>query len=364
MLLLLLLLPFLIAVAGFLLSKGKIHWKEFLAQLAVQTFVIVVGYYIALHANEADVEIWNGVVVKKWADTGSCCHSYPCNCRQECSGSGKDRSCSEVCDTCYQHSRDDEWWATASTGDTVFQDTCNSPGSSAPSRWEAIVVGEPASVERRYTNYIKGNPDTVLRRIGAKEKFPGLLPSYPGVYDLYRFSPVVSVGVEVPGLRDANTMLHQANGNIGAVKQVNMLLVLVNTPDAMYVEALREHWLGGKKNDFIVVMGLTTPPKISWVGTVSWSDSEELKIIVRDRLLELGTWEPKKVIEIISREVNNRFQRKPMSDFQYLAETAEPSSTATTVLFIIGALLAIGLKLYFICHDPFETEPRRNRYGY
>src|SRR5687768_3948525 len=185
----LLFVPVLIGLAGLLFGKGLVTWKELIAQEFVVVLLIVVGYLIALHAQTSDTEIWNGVIATKTAGRERCCHTYSCDCHQVCSGSGKDRHCHQECDTCYRHGGrktgwdgDLTWDASSSNGEHVYHDGCNSPGSSPPDRWNVIVVGEPTAVEHSYTNYIKGNPDTILRRTGARERFGSRIPAYPEVY--------------------------------------------------------------------------------------------------------------------------------------------------------------------------------------
>jgi hypothetical protein len=168
-LLFLLFLPMVLALVAFYTGRGKITWKELLVHEGVLLLIIGVGYAIGLSNRSSDVEHWNGRIAKKWQDTGSCCHSYQCNCYQSCSGSGTGRSCSTVCSTCYEHARDQEWHAITTNNETAYSQNCGRPGTSAPDRWQAIVVGEPTSMEHDFTNYIKGNPDSILRRQGRSE---------------------------------------------------------------------------------------------------------------------------------------------------------------------------------------------------
>ncbi|HTK05340.1 MAG TPA: hypothetical protein VL500_07165 [Candidatus Eisenbacteria bacterium] len=362
----LLVVPILIGLAGLLLGKGLITWKELIAQEFVVVLFIVVGYLIALHAQTSDTEIWNGVIASKTAGRERCCHTYSCDCHQVCSGSGKDRHCHQECDTCYHHGGrktgwdgDLTWDASSSNGEHVYHDGCNSPGSSPPARWNAIVVGEPTAVEHSYTNYIKGNPDTILRRSGARERFASRIPAYPEVYDYYRADRFLAVGVGVPELRRMNARLSEINATLGAPKQVNVTVIVVNEGDQAYLEGLREAWLGGKKNDLVVVIGAPDFPRIAWAGVMSWTRNEEVKLAIRDRIAGMETFDGDAVLGIVAEEVRAKFVRRPMADFEYLRSTIEPPSWACWLLFILGCLASLGLTWYFWVADPFgDGSPR------
>lgn len=354
----LLLVPVLIGLAGLLLGKGLVTWKEFLAQEAVVVVLVGVGYLIALHARTSDTEIWNGVIARKWQGTGSCCHSYPCN-PHPCGCDSKGNNCSTCYDTCYEHSHDTTWNAETSNGETAFSDTCNRPGSSPPRRWNEIVIGEPTAIEHSYTNYIQGNPDSILRRTGAAERFASRIPAYPRVYDHYRADRFLAVGVNVPDRQRLSARLSEINATLGSPKQVNISVIVVNEGDQAYLEGLREAWLGGKKNDLVVVIGAPDFPRIAWAGVMSWTRNEEVKLAIRDRIAGMQTFDGDAVLGIVAEEVRAKFVRRPMADFEYLRSTIEPPSWACWLLFVLGCLASLGLTWYFWVADPFgDGNPR------
>jgi hypothetical protein len=358
-LLFLLLLPLLISLAGLILDKGKVTWKEFLIQEGVLVLVVGVGYWFALKNKSDDVEHWNGVIAKKWQETGSCCHSYSCNCHESCSGSGNSRSCSTHCETCYEHIRDKEWYATTSNGEMAYEKKCGRPLWGDPERWEAIVVGEPTSIPHSFTNYVKGNPDSVLRRQGLTATWQSELPAYPEVFDHYRANKVLmspNISRSNMPLRSWNYQLAELNGSLGAAKQVNVIIVVTKAADRIFTQALQEHWLGGKKNDVVLVVGAPNYPDIAWTDVMSWSRSEEMKIEIRDRVQALGQLDVEKIIPILREEVAGKFVRRKFADFDYLKSTIEPSSFALWFLGILGVLLSVGMWIFFHREDVFGEE--------
>jgi hypothetical protein len=254
--------------------------------------------------------------------------------------------------TCYEHSYDLSWDATSSNDESIFHDGCNSPHSSPPERWNQIVLGEPTSVEHSFTNYIKGNPDSVLRRQGLEEKWKGKLPEYPRVYDYYRADKFIGGGAE------ANRLLAEMNGRLGKKKQLDVIVVLTKSGDREFKEALREHWLGGKKNDLVVIIGVPNPPAIGWADVMTWSKSDAMGINIRDQIQALPAFDLDKVLNIIETNASADWVRRPWHDFDYLKSTIEPSSTATTILLVLGVLLSLGMTIAFYKNDVFGEEPR------
>lgn len=373
----LMIIPIIIGVVGLFWSKGRICWKEFLVMQGACIFVISVGYLISQHTGMSDVEVWSGRITNKAKEEVPCSHSYSCNCRTVCHGTGKDRSCHTECDTCYEHHRglrtirgtDFDWDIYTSDAGRMEIERIDRRGVDMPPRWGAAFIGEPTSSTHSYTNYIKANPTSILRREDALEKWAKHLPAYPNnVYDYYRLNRLVSVGFKEPRAKDWNWLLNELNADMGPKKQANVVVVLAKTPDSTYEYAIEQHWLGGKKNDVVVIIGVPAYPKIGWVRIVSWTDSQAFKVRLRDRIQEIGTVDKRDdIIKAIRENTDQYFVRKSMDDFKYLMSSSQPGPVGTSVLFILGILLCGWLSWYFYHEDPFVTHygGRHNRrYGY
>lgn len=352
----LLVIPLIVAVAGFILLKG-ITWKEFALQVVAQVLVAGVSAFCVFCANTHDVEVWNGRVTNKAQVRVSCSHSYPCNCRQVCTGSGKDQTCSTVCDTCYEHSWDYNWNVYTSNGETITIARIDSQGVYTPPRWASTQMGEPTAVQHSYTSYIKGSPDSLFRHQGSSEKYKGKIPAYPDdVYDYYRLNRFVSLDVaaDVPAWNDA---LSDVNADVGSPRQANVIVVLTRQPRDWFY-ALQEEWIGGKKNDVILVVGLDAEDKPVWAEVMAWTIDPIFKVKLRDDVLDEGVLTPKKVVDAIRRNTMSYHRRKPMADFEYLKSAIMPSTTEWVVTLILGLLVAVGLTWLFHVHDVFGDEGR------
>lgn len=354
----LVLVPIIIAMIGFAKSDGRVTGIEFSVLLLVTFIIGCGGYWIALDSKTRDTEIWNGRIAEKHEGSSSCCH-----CRTETYSCGTDSKgntqyCSrQVCD----HISDVTWEASTTNGETAFSDGCNAPGSSPPQRWLDIRVGEPTAIEHTYTNYIRGNPNTVLRSRGVAARFAGRLPSYPEVYDHYRVNRVINQGVPVPNQEHLEDLLRGVNADLGHDRQVNITLILTNESDSLFLEAIRERWIGGKKNDLIVVIGMPSYPQIAWSGVISWTRNEDVKIHIRDRINALQTFDNDRVMHIVRNEVDNRFIRRPMADYEYLYASIEPPGWALLLIWVLEMLAMGGLLKYFWDNDPFKSG--YGRYG-
>lgn len=351
--LILLLVPLPIAVFGFIVLKG-VTWKEVLAQVVVQALLAVSVAAIVSCQNESDIEVWNGSVASKKQTWVSCSHSYSCNCRQECSGSGKDQRCSQKCDTCYEHSNDWDWDVYTTNREVVTIARVDRQGAFTPPRWTAVVIGEPTAVEHSYRNYIKAAPDTLFRHQGLKAKYQGRLPAYPGrVYDYYRLDRVVTVGVSLPDAAEWSAELTQINAELGRARQANMIIVLVRNMPGEYYYALEEAWIGGKKNDVVLVVSVDDAMKPQWAEVMAWTTRSIFKVKLRDDIMDEPVLDRKAAMAALRTNVSTYFQRKPMKEFEYLRASATPSTTQWVVTLLISVITAIGLTWYFHVYDPF-----------
>lgn len=370
MLLALLALPIFIGLIGRLIWRKRITWKEVAVHEAVVVIIVWGGYLIGRSSHMADTEIWNGTIASKTVEQTGCCHSYSCNphmCMEPCIDSDGDLDmCMGTCyDTCYSHDRDVTYRAAASYGparsEEVFSDTCNAPSDPPPSRWAAIREGEPAAMERSFENYIKAAPGAFVWKRDVLERYRAKIPEYPRVHDLYRVRRVITVGVQLSEVEALNSRLAEINGRLGAKKQVNIIFVITNEGSPDFADALNAAWLGGKKNDLIVVAGVVGAGEIAWVRVLSWTNVDAVKEGIQERVLHLGMFRGQEVLNVIAEEVEAKFVRRPMADFAYLKASIEPSPTATWVLFAIGLFLAIGLQWFFWVNDTFGEEVVHDR---
>ena len=352
-LLTMLIIPSIVALGFFLFGGKRVTIGEFvvqnLAQLAIMgIFLLIIGY-----RNTHDVEIWNGRIANKESQHVHCRHSYPCHCHQVCSGSGKRRSCYTHCDTCYEHRYDVDWFAHTTNSERIDIDTVDSQGLIMPPRWNSIQVGEPTAIQHSFTNYVKGSPDSLFRKQGLIEQYKDKIPPYPGtVYDYYHVNRVVAVGYSIPYAADINRKLEEVNAELGKKKQVNLILVFTRNMPEDFFEALSQAWLGGKKNDFIVVTNTDSSNNVTWCRVMAWSANKMAEAAVETHVMLHGNeFDYNQLLITIQTDIDQNFVRKPMKDFEYLSRQTKPTMGEWIFAMILGLTISVGLGILFLEND-------------
>lgn len=329
-----------------LLWPHKIKWPEVAITVVVNVIVVSTLYFAGTVGMTVDHEIWNGEITGKDRKHGSYVIPYPCNC-------------STSCQTCYEDRYTVSWTAQSTIGGFIVEHLDRSSRSvyntPDPVRYTSINVGDPCSRASTFTNYVKAVPESLFHANPLiNERFKTMVPSYPGtIYDIYKVDRVLTVGVPLPEHAKWNHDLSLTLRKLGPQKQANAIIVFVNTADQSYIHALESAWLGGKKNDIIIVIGTTAYPKIDWVAVSSWSKQELFKVQLRDAIYDLGEVKRADVMRLIDTHVTSGYTRRDMADFEYLKDEIEPPMWLLILAGILGILSSLGASYYFYREDPF-----------
>jgi hypothetical protein len=369
---LLMLIPVIWALVARLVLKATISWKEMGLQILASVVVVGVVYGAGTYNQTADFEVWNGKITKKVREHGSYVRTYQCNCYTTCTGSGTSQSCTQHCSTCFEDHYTVDWFVKSTIGDIGIKSLDRTSRSvydtPDPAAYTAAYVGEGCAATHSYKNYIKAVPDSLFNDadVAADAEFAPLIPSYPKVHSFYKINRVLAMGVPVKSVDKWDLHLRDRLRAIGPAKQANIILILVNTPDQSYRYSLERAWLGGKKNDVIVLMGVSEYPNIDWVDTItlgSNSGNELMTVKMRDDLMALKTIDNYvAVIDTVADTVTNHFDRKSMEDFKYLEDEIEPPVWVIGLATGLSILISIGLTLYFHLQNPFGDQRYRPRY--
>lgn len=348
-------IPMLACFVAFLCYCKKPYNFRFgiLAAGLLVTIGIVVGCIFAFgpESEGLDTEIWNGRIASRYSEDVSCSHSYSCNCYTTCDDKG---SCSEHCSTCYEHSYDRDWRATTTNQENIWFERVDRQGLETPARYSKAFVGEPTAIEHSFVNYFRLATHNVVANF-----YDGVpkasVPPYPTGFDLYRVNKLVDPDGILQSQRDNWLyLLNHLNSDLGAAKQVNIILLVTKQSDPRYEFNVQKNWIGGKKNDVILLVGAPQAPAIGWVRVITWSTNPAIKTGLRDDVTAIGSLDKRDlIIAAIRHHVLTEFQRIHMKDQKYLREAWEPSAGATFALMLVFALLAIGgcILIYFIGED-------------
>lgn len=350
--LVLMLLPSVVILVAYKLLDS-ISIKKLMLQFGVQIVTAISCAAICYYSSVSDTEVWNGTVVSKTRQRVSCTHTHRCNCRKDSKGN-------ESCDQCPDHPYDVDWEVSTSNREVFTIDRIDSQGIEEPSRWRSVRVGEPTSRPHRYTNYIKGSPGTLFRKTGQLEKYKADIPEYPTVYDYYRIQRLLASPGLVADSASWNAELDRINADIGAHKQVNAMVLITNKPRDFFF-ALEESWLGGKKNDAILVIGVDKQMTPIWVEVLAWTDNQMFKIKLKEEVLSLPLITKETTLPIFAQNIITHYKRKPMHDFEYLKASIVPTTTQWIISILVSLLVAGGMIWAMMNTDPFN-EIRNRRY--
>lgn len=313
---------------------------------AASFLAVILCAQIAMYVSTSSTEILNGQVTGKEQNRVSCSHSYSCNCRTVTSGSGKDATTTTVCDTCYEHSNDWDWDVYTTLG-TYTIDRVDRRGSNEPERWTIVKAGDPVAKAHSYTNWIKPAGSSLFNAGGNKyDEYKDKLPAYPGdIKDYYNIDRIVG-DVKVPNIDQYNRYLSERLRELGPKRQANLIIVATSNLSQTYADALYAAWNGAEKNDIVVVVGVQNN-QIKWAKILAWSKADLFQVQLRDSLLDIGTFDMKKIIDTSVAVAFQRYERKPMKEFEYLSnevQTITPFSGI--IIFILIVLINVGGMIY------------------
>ena len=362
------LIPIAILLAAKFVLKWDITWLEWGVSVVLSLLVLALIWYGGRTAAAGDREVWNGAVVSKDVDyytcptntSNPCQNGYSCNCYTICTSSTDSKgnvtqSCTTHCDTCYRYPWEQDWQVKTTLGQYTIS-RVDAQGASEPPRWTRTEPGDPVADLRPYKNWVKASSGTLFRDSAtAAERFARILPRYPEtIFDYYRIDRVVTPNVRLPNEAQWNLELGRMLATVGPKRQVNMVLVVVDAPRD-YARALRYHWQGFKKNDAIVIVGVSGGV-VRWAEVMSWSKNPGFDIKAR-QLIEayqgqpIAALDPPAVSQALGGIAMSDFQRRPMEEFEYLKGDIPPPGWLIWLAVIAAIVLGVGSAVMFHQND-------------
>lgn len=316
--------------------------------------------YASLYVSMSDTEILNGKVLSKSRDV-EWCNSQSSSCKhytwhERCSyytdSKGKrQKSCESYKVFDYAYEVD---WHVKTSVDSHEIERVNRQGTKMPPRWAMVNIGDPASTTHRYINYLLGNKDSLFYQQQYEkdytEAYKKSLPEYPQIYDYYRINHVINLtNVDDAGYND---YINNALRDMGASKQVNILLIMYPAKNAEFVKAVTGKWRGGKKNDVIMFAGIDDDGTVSKFSSTSFAQgmqNEFLHSTLRmDALTEKMSLD---LVQILVKDVNQHFKRLPNQEFEYLKYKLEPSLWVVILCSILAAVASLLVGNYMRNND-------------
>lgn len=333
------------------ISKNVIKFFAFgVASIIITGLIVIIDY----QAQVTDYELWSGTVID-WEHVEEWDEWIPpvTSCTTNDKGQ---QSCTTTPGYWVHHDAEnhiktsDKGWiyVNKSPDGKKFNDSWPNNDSVLKEYWPE---GTPTASKHRYVNKVNASYSIYKHSDIDLDKYPNL-PKYP--LDIYNYIEVDRIIGEVPNKKEANHLLSKENSRLNKMivnqetgkkeswKQVNMIFVNLG-PDKTedYGFALQDSWQGGNKNDYVVSFSMNEDGTINWVYPFSWSESELLKINTRNYFLELDKIDDFSiVVNDVSKMVEEGFERKSFSDFNYLR--IKPTGFSQGFIWTINILLLIG----------------------
>lgn len=314
--------------------------------VAVFSVLMFQGYLmVSVH----DKEVLNGYVVDKRRVKVSCDHFHDCRCKtvRRCTGTGDSRTCRKVeeCDRCPDHSYDVDWPVNTTVGSFLISRE-NRQGTVQPDRWTAVKVGEPASSESYYENFLLATDDKyfVFDFPELLERYKGRLLSYPSTYDYYRFNRVLnSTTVNTVWL---NSKLGEWLADNGAAKQLNLIYVFTYEPRE-YFDATMAHWKGGKKNDLIIFFGMDADAKkIAWIEANTYAKGMNNRNLIEKLKNDIGEAFSESLVDKQLQTIATDFNRLPAEQFAERKNQISVPFWFTLIVLIINIGASVGVHIF------------------
>lgn len=370
-----------IAMTGLLLgvlSYFKIvDWRIAIGATALLFAINLSSAALNFHSQVADEEVLNGEVTSKdfWKFScptntwNPCRNGYSCHCHQVCTGSGKNRSCHQECDTCYVYPWEKNWYVQSNIfgGRGVEINRIDAQGAGEPPRWSLVQKGDPTSAIHDYINWVKGAANSLFHQKPENyDEYVSKVPQYPiAVRDYYKVDRVFSVDTQVDATA-WNLALANTLRDLGPKKQINVIVFFYNGLSDTFPEVVRHQWRGFKKNDAVIFMGLSGN-LVTDVNVMSWSDKDMFNVVLRDELHEAFlNKEPNDIdisqfMSIMHGTVLKEYVRRSMASYEYLKAEIGYTAVVWWILSIsIFIVLAASLFITYKFKDDFS--PNTNYY--
>lgn len=319
---------------GFDLKEASI---QLIASWGIGAIVLLIGSMMAT----SDYEILNGKVLNKTRVHDYWEESYDCFCTTNSDGI-------QSCQTCYRDHYTVDWDVKCSTGnvgikrlDWESRRVYNEPD---PLPYKKAYKGEFCATTKSFKNYIKAAGNSLFNLDNNLDYSEYSVPAYPEVHSYYKVNRVFGFGKLN---KELNDILNSTLRTLGATKQANIVLIGSNY-DEEYRYAVEQKWLGGKKNDVIVLVGINGK-LIDWVDTITLGSNlgnELMTVKMHDDIMSLKKVS-KDIAGVITGTIERYFDRKPMQEFEYLKDDIKPSIWLIILSILLCISCNVGIFFYF-----------------
>ena len=278
----------------------------------------------------SDTYILNGKVTNKYQDTVSCEHSY-----EICTTSGKVTTCV----THYEHFEDYDWVVETSVGSLLIARE-DRQGETTPQRFQSVILGEPASKEFHFNNYLLADKESLFLQ---NSETPSNIQQ-PRVYDYYRVNHVVG-SVSLPKVEKQLDLLLQG-------KRFNVKVVTLNNRPVEDFYPVMSAWFGGKINDVIIVVSLDENGMVLWSKGNTYAKGYKNQMLLKDleHLTEGQVFDEILVTKQISL-ITKQFLILDEQEFEEKLDLVEIPMWLLILVILINIGLSVGIHIKMTKED-------------
>lgn len=370
-------IPIFVGLAKLLLFRSRIVWWEAFLPLGMCLIVIPITKFCVERAHLSDTEFWGGYATEAWFYEGWDEYIHQTCTRTNSDGETETYDCSYV-------DRHPPYWELRTTigdiriesggslgsgftfpkfedlaahwGNRQFEDMGRSyhwtDGDAYYTTWprddETLI---PVTRPHRYENRVQvassvfNFPDVLPEEV---ENFG--LHDYPPILDGYKQRNILGNGG--PSQPKADARLQQANALLGAPKQVRMYILLYKNQPLEASHKQEGLWKGGNKNELVLTIGLDDQNHVDWARVFSWSDSERLKVDIREYVAKTFKDRPLDLVMVVNhmaRHTEEQFVRKEFAEFSYLK--VEPPFWGVILAYVLTLLASGGVTAWTLLND-------------
>ncbi|HAU66561.1 TPA: hypothetical protein DCW61_04405 [Candidatus Uhrbacteria bacterium] len=384
-------IPVVVTIVLLVWFKHQTVWWEFLVPFVISLVCVIASKSITEAIQTSDTEYWGGWATQaeyyeRWDEEVPCKHTKYCTrfvTRTRSDGSSYSDTESYDCGTEHFYDIDNHpphWVLVDSNGESqsINQDQFEGLAQKWNSRTFVDLNRNYHSIDGdKYVATWDGNDETIVL-VTTQHRYENRVQSSNSIFNFEEIKDPGSLGLyEYPRigtwdqraiLGDGGTRTNQAdarlrywNAKYGAGKQVKMFILIFPEGSALKTGLAQEnYWKGGNKNEFTLAIGVDRDRKVTWAHIISWTEVDRLKIDVRDYAMEHeGQLDLMNLVDYMSKEVYEKFERKPFKEFSYL--TVEPPGWAVALSYLITLLVNVGLSFWIINnrYEEWTPAPRR-----
>jgi len=141
-------------------------------------------------------------------------------------------------------------------------------------------------------------------------------------YELYEYPDMDSYAGPIFGdglnREEGRRLLEYHNSRLGPSKQIRMWILVYKNLSIDSAKKQANYWNGGNKNELIICIGSDNDNKVTWCDLITWCEKEDMKIEIRNKVIEIGNVDLVKIVESIIPIVEPKYKRKEFKDFAYV----------------------------------------------